>query len=143
MPPRLKLATELVSIVKCAVVDKSNFPGTVKMGVGIFVRLPSMRCPTSVRDANVVPFGSDGAFSDELKSICIFSNRCILGNSLYIVDGRCMIVRIMLRKTSEENEQSNTIKPFDRTHQPVGRVTDGSNPSTIIPAVLQNSEALQ
>lgn len=113
------------------------------MGVCVFVRLPSVGCPTSVRNANVVPFGSDGAFSDELKSICIFSNRCILGNSLYIVDGRCMIVRIMLRKTSEENEQSNTIKPFHITHQPVGRVTDGSNPSTIISAVLQNSEALQ
>ncbi len=88
MSSRLKFTTELIGIVQCAVVNKGNFSRAVKVGVGVFVRLPSVRCPTSVRNANVMTFGSDRALFDKLKSIRIFSNRRILSNSLNMFDIR-------------------------------------------------------
>ena len=83
MSSRLKFTTELIGIVQRAVVNEGNFPRAIKVGVGIFVRLSSVSCPTSVRDANVMTFGSDRALFDKLKSIRVFSDRRILSNSLY------------------------------------------------------------
>jgi hypothetical protein len=83
MSPTLKLATELVGIVERAVVHECDFARAVEVGMGIFVGFASVGGPTGVCEADVMAFGCDGAFFDEVKSVGVFSDRCVLGNSLY------------------------------------------------------------
>lgn len=74
MSPRLKLATKFVGVIERAVVNEGNFTRAIDVGVRILIGLPSVGGPTGVCDADVMPLGGDGTFSDKFEAVCVFSN---------------------------------------------------------------------
>lgn len=79
MSSRLKLSTQLIGIIECAIVNKGNFTRRVGVGMGIGIGLTTVGGPTGVCDADVVSVGGGGFLCDEVETVSFFAFRGVFG----------------------------------------------------------------
>ena len=88
---RVRLARELVP---SRLVNECELAGAVDVWVSVLVCLATVGGPTSVRDADVMILGREGAFSDEFETVGVFSDGRVLCDSLEFRFG-CIDLYIM------------------------------------------------
>mmetsp|Transcript_19111 Transcript_19111/g.52425 ORF Transcript_19111/g.52425 Transcript_19111/m.52425 type:complete len:225 (-) Transcript_19111:40-714(-) len=79
MSHTFQFASQVIGIVECPIVHQGNFSAGIRVGMGIVVRLSSVRGPSRVGNADAVTGGMLRMLADQVNAVGLVTVRSVLG----------------------------------------------------------------